>query len=181
LVKRMIAVPDRIADSEPPLRIDRSSPRAVRKVVVIQVKRRLWSEASSMVDPLRYDDGENFDFGRSSGQVLGTKIVDMKDGRVVFWFLKRSAGKNLGFEFSFLQGAAAAVVLLELSDRETIHMTKELLRDICKVFPIPVMLVVGGAMQEDLAGPGSSTGLEEIASRIVSFVHEGRSTVPLAS
>jgi hypothetical protein len=181
MVKEMIAVPDRIVDSGPPTRNDGSSPREVRKVVVIQVKRRTWFESKSILDGGVYsDDGIN-DGGRNTGHVLGTKVVDLKDGRVVFWLIKRTAGKNLGFEYSYLQGAAAAIVFLDLSDRETIQVTKELLRDICKVFSIPVMLVVGGTMGENSIDSESPVGLGELASKVISFTHDVGKTPALAS
>jgi hypothetical protein len=114
------------------------------------------------------------------GSVLGSRVVDLKDGRVVFWFIKRCAGKCVGFEFSFLQGAMAAIVVLELSDHETIQATTELLRDICKAFSIPVMLVVGGRISEDLVGLESPSGLAEMASRVITFSHAGRKALQAA-
>jgi hypothetical protein len=145
------------------------------------VKSRLASGFCTYLGNEAHGESDSSHLEVNKGQVLGSKTVDLKHGRVIFWFLKRIAGKNIDFEFSFLQGAAAAVVVLELSDRETIHMTKELLRDICKLFSIPVMLVVGGTMQDDLVAQGSPTSLEEIALRVVSFAYDVRTSSVRAS
>ena len=181
MVKVMITATNRVVDSSSHLGSMKRMPREVRKVVVIQVKSRFGSESGTYEGNGAYGENDFSGIGRSRGQVLGSKIVDLKHGRVVFWFLKRIAGKSLGFEFSFLQGAAAAIVLLELSDRETIHMTKDLMRDICKVFAIPVMMVVGGTMGEDFIGPGEPVRLGEIASRVVGFTHDVKKTAVPAS
>jgi hypothetical protein len=177
----MITVSEKLVDSGPPLGSIKRLPREVRKVVVIQVKRRFGSEYSAYERNGAYGENDVSDLDRNMGQVLGNKIMDLKHGRVVFWFLKRMAGKNLGFESSFLRGAAAAIVLLELSDRETIHMTKELMRDICKLFSIPVMMVVGGTMGEEFNGQAEPTRLGEIASRVVGFTDDVSKTAVPAS
>ncbi|WXG44018.1 MAG: hypothetical protein WED04_08305 [Promethearchaeati archaeon SRVP18_Atabeyarchaeia-1] len=177
----MITVSDRVLDSHFPLKSDKPSLRELRKVVVIQVKGRTGSRFKNFEVGSAYPGDEVGDLCKSAGQVLGTRVVDLKDGRVVFWFLKKTGGKNLGFEFSFLQGAAAAIVLLELTDRETIQATKELLREICKVFSIPVMLVVGENTGEDLMGSLAPMGLGEIASKVVSFTLSGREMAVPAS
>jgi hypothetical protein len=175
----MLAFPERVVDGNSPAR-DEGSSKTVRKVVVIQVK------GKSYLDPKRLDynretrDASTDDLERTEGSVLGSRVVDLKDGRVVFWFIKRYACKSIGFEFSFLQGAIAAIVVLELSDHETIQATTELLRDICKVFSIPVMLVVGGRINEDLVGLESPSGLAEMASRVISFSHAGKKALQAA-
>jgi hypothetical protein len=176
----MIALPERVVDGNSPAREEGLSSKAVRKVVVIQVKSKHY------LDPGRFDNrgeirnGGSDDSERNAGQVLGSRVVDLKDGRVVFWFIKRCASRCIDFEFSFLQGATAAVVVLELSDHETIQATTELLRDICKVFSIPVMVVVGGRISDDLVGLESASGLAEMASRVISFSHAGKKALQAA-
>lgn len=175
----MLAFPERLVEGNSPARYEGPS-KSLRKVVVIQVKSRGYSPPRRI-----YDRGENrkleeYDVDKVVDQVLGSKVVDLTDGRVVFWFIKRCVGKCLGFEFSFLQGATAAIVVLELSDHRTIQATTELLRDICRVFSIPVMLVVGGKMSDDLIGLESQSGFVDMASRVINFSHAGRKTLQAA-
>lgn len=176
----MLAFPQGIVGGNSPERDEESSSKPVRKVVVIQVKGKRYSSPGRFNDRGEARNVEEYDMEKSVDQVLGSKVIDLRDGRVVFWFIKRSVEKCLDFEFSFLQGAAAAIVVLELSDHQTIQATTELLRDICKVFSIPVMLVVGGKISDDLIGLESQSGFAEMASRVITFSHVGKKALQAA-
>jgi hypothetical protein len=151
--------------------------KAMHKVVVIQVR----STESWLSRGLEGygGNGENLEYGPDSDveRVLGARVVEVKDGQIVFWVLSTSVRNTLGFEVSYLQGALAAVVVLESSDRETIHSATELLRAICKLFSIPVMLVVGGRVSEGAIGLGSSREFASLASKVVSFAQIGRAAI----
>jgi hypothetical protein len=148
--------------------------KSLRKVVVIQIKSVGYSPPGPIYSRGEFRKIEEYDEEKCVDRVLGSRVIDLADARVVFWFIKRSVGSSLGFEFSFLQGATAAIVVLELSDHQTIQATTELLKDICKVFSIPVMLVVGGKISDDLIGLESPVGLAEMASRVITFSQAGQ-------
>jgi hypothetical protein len=174
----MLAFPERLIEADSPGRDEGS--KTLRKVVVIQVKSKGYTPPGRFYNRGETKNIEENDAEKGVDRVLGSKVVDLTEGRVVFWFIKRSISKCLGFESSFLQGAAAAIVVLELSDHQTIQATSELLRDICKVFTIPVMLVVGGKINDDLIGLESESGFEEIASRVITFSNAGKKTLQAA-
>ncbi|WXG46595.1 MAG: hypothetical protein WED05_08065 [Candidatus Atabeyarchaeum deiterrae] len=173
----MLTVSDKVVENNPPIGGDNASSRTVRKVVVIQVKSRGGYERASLQENREYERPGTDSFDRGEGHVVGTRVVDLNDGRVAFWILSKSPGKNLGFEVSFLQGATAAIVMLELSDWETIQSASELLRSICKEFSIPVMLVVGGRVGDDAIGLGSPVELARTASKVITYAHVGRKVI----
>nr|MDO8132822.1 hypothetical protein [Candidatus Njordarchaeum guaymaensis] len=164
--------------------VDRNTPRTyessgktMHKVVVIKVRRTgSWGvgHLESCEERREYLEG---DLDSEVGRVLGSRIVDIKEGLVVFWILSMGNRNTLGFEASYLQGAVAAVVVLESSDRETVHGATELLRTICKSFSIPVMLVVGGKVSEGPIGFGLTPEFASIASKVVSFAQVGRQII----
>jgi len=162
---------------DPPRTAYEASGGAMHKVVVIEVR-------STCSWGVRGPGGrevyvENLERGLDSdaGQVLGARVVELKEEQIVFWVLSASVRNVLGFEVSYLQGAVAAVVVLESSDRETIHSATELLRAICKSFSIPVMLVVGGRVGEGGIGLGSTREFANLASKVVNFAQIGRAAI----
>jgi hypothetical protein len=159
---------------------DEGTSKSLRKVVVIQVKSKGYSPPRRFYNRGETRDTDEYDEEKRVDRVLGSRVVDLTDGRVVFWFIERSVGSSLGSEFSFLQGATAAIVVLELSDHRTIQATTELLRDICKLFSIPVMLVVGGKISDGLIGLESPHGFAEMASRVITFSHVSKKTLQAA-
>jgi len=167
-----------MANYEPAGNASEASVKVLNKVVVIQVRSAPGTLGIRGVEDRR-DSGENLEHGSSGdlGRVLGARIVKAKDGWIVFWVLSTSARNALGFEASYLQGASAAVVVLESSDRRTVHSSTELLRAICKLFSIPVMLVVGGNVNEGMMGIGSTREFANLASKVVSFARIGSATV----
>ena len=165
-----------IVNYDPP-RTYEGSGKAVHKVVVIQVRSvDRWNPATpeAHIGP---EENVEYDSDGDVVGVMGSKVVEIKEGQVVFWVLSTSVKNTLGFEVSYLQGAVAAVVVLESSDPETIHNSTELLRAICKLFSMPVMLIVGGRVSEGAIGLGSSREFANLASKVVDFAQIGRAEI----
>jgi hypothetical protein len=160
-----------------PPRTYEGSGKALHKVVVIQVR------SVDRWDPVTQErqrgHEENMEGGYDSAVegVLGSRVVEIEEGQIVFWVLSTSVRNTLGFEVSYLQGAVAAIVVLESSDRETIHNATELLRAICKLFSMPAMLVVGGRVSDGAIGFGSSREFANLASKVVDFAQIGRAEI----
>jgi hypothetical protein len=162
-----------IVNSDPSQTYDGSG-KAVHKVVVIQVRSYNSWDAGSLDEQKEPRENTEVGFDSDAEGVLGAKVVEINEGQIVFWVLSTSVRNTLGFEVSYLQGAVAAVVVLESSDRETIHGATELLRAICKLFSMPVMLIVGGRVSEGAIGLGSSHDFANLASKVVSFAQISR-------
>nr|MDO8100565.1 hypothetical protein [Candidatus Njordarchaeota archaeon] len=160
-----------------PPRTYEGSGKTVHKVVVIQVRSTDRWEVRRLEDHREFGENVERDSDGYVEGVLGARVVQIKEGQVVFWVLSTSVRNVLGFEVSYLQGAVAAVVVLESSDRETIHNATELLRAICKLFSIPVMLVVGGSVSKGAISLGSTHEFASLASKVVSFAQIGRAAI----
>ena len=160
-----------------PSRTYGGSGKAVHKVVVIQVRNHEKWNLGNLEGHIELGKNLGCDLDCDVERVTRLKVVETKEGQVVFWVFSTSVSNMLGFEVSYLQGAVAAVVVLESSDRETIHNATELLRAICKLFSMPAMLVVGGNVNEGAIGLGSSHEFANLASKVVSFAQIGRAEI----
>jgi hypothetical protein len=141
--------------------------KTFRKVVAIFVKSRTGRNDTVNGCGLECDGLTPRELDGDVDHVIATEVVDLEDFHVIFWILSKTPTRNLGFEAFFLQGAAAAIVMLELSNREAIRSSVELLRNVCKEFPIPVMLVVGDRIAYDDIGFDSFVELAKVTSKVV--------------
>jgi hypothetical protein len=142
--------------------------KTVRKVVAIFIKSQTEENDSTRGEEQGTDRLTINGCSGNGDRVMGTEVVELENSRVVFWILSKTLSGSLGFELSFLQGAAIAVVMMELSDWKTIRSSAELLRNICREFSIPVMLVVGGKIAYDNVGSDLFVELAKTVSRVAS-------------
>jgi hypothetical protein len=165
--------------SEPIVNYDPSrtyggSGKAVHKVVVIQVTNCEKWNVGNLEGHIELGENVERDFNCDVERVTRLKVVETKEGQVIFWVLSTSVSNMSSFDVRYLQGAVAAVVVLESSDRETIHNATELLRVVCKSFSMPAMLVVGGRVSKGAIDLGSSREFANLAAKVVSFAQVGR-------
>jgi hypothetical protein len=142
--------------------------KTVRKVVAICVKSKTEYCHPNRGARREYEGLTVNRLDGDEGHVIGTQVVDLEDNSFFFWILSKTSCRSLGFETFFLQGATAAIVVLELSDWETIRSSSELLRKMCKEFSIPVFLLVGAKVGADAVSLNSFVQLGKTALKVIS-------------
>jgi hypothetical protein len=136
-------------------------------IVAVCIKRKAGYCHSTLGARLEYEGLTVNGLDEDEGYVIGTQVFGLEDNSFVFWILRKNSCGSLGFETFFLQGATAAIVMLELSDRETIRSSSELLREMCKEFSIPMFLVVSVKIGAGVVNLDSFVELGKTASKVI--------------